>query len=79
MKLGKAWTHARPHVDPALAAAELRIRTAAAIDCLARAKADPASVQGMLNRQMALNHARAVVRMLPDEAVAQLFAKDEPK
>jgi hypothetical protein len=55
---------------------ELRIRTAAGLDAAARARASPNGLEGVLNRQLAYNHAVAVLRMLPAETVRELFAKD---
>lgn len=77
MKLGRCYTRIGqaklPVIEPMT---ELRIRTAAALDCLALARANPASLQGALNMAAALGHARAVLRSLPRETIRELFAKD---
>jgi hypothetical protein len=52
---------------------ELRIRTQAGLDAAARARANPDGLEGVLNRQLAYNHAIAVLRMLPPEVVKELF------
>jgi|HubBroStandDraft_6_1064221.scaffolds.fasta_scaffold872976_2 hypothetical protein len=73
-RLARRWTHSKVHhdglIDPM---SELRIRTQAGLDAAARARANPDRLEGVLNRQLAYNHAIAVLRMLPPEVVKELF------
>jgi hypothetical protein len=78
MKLGPAWTAPRAHKpSPADAASELRIRMQAAADCFARAKADPTSIEGLLNQQLGRAHTLAALKLMPAETLHRLFAEQD--
>jgi hypothetical protein len=69
MRMGKALTHIGPYkASQADALSWVRIHTRAAIE----AEANGHPVEARL-------HARAALRMLPDEVVADLFRKDVAK
>jgi hypothetical protein len=72
-RLARHWLRPKVHADAVDPMSELRIRTQAGLDAAARARANPAGLEGVLNRQLAYNHALAVLRMLPAETVRELF------
>jgi hypothetical protein len=79
VRLARHWLKPKVHddglIDPM---SELRIRTQAGLDAAARARANPDGLEGALNRQLARNHAIAVLRMLPAETIRELF-RDAPR